>query len=137
MSAEIPESHKQLLTDDRVYPKLATVMEDGRPQLHPVWGDYDGQYLRVNTAKGRQKDENLRERDYATLLFVAPDDPYFWMEIRGHVAEVVEGDEAEAHIDRLAQKYMGKEIYPARQPGEVRVMFKIEPDRILSYGEQE
>lgn len=137
MSEQIPESHKHLLTDSDVYPKLASIMADGRPQVHPVWGDYDGRYLRVNTAKGRQKDKNLRERDYATLLFVAPDDPYFWMEIRGHVAEVVEGSEAEAHIDSLAQKYMGEETYPFRQAGEVRVMFKIEPDRIVSSGEQE
>lgn len=137
MSAQIPESHKHLLTNKEVYPKLATLLEDGRPQVHPVWGDYDGQYLRVNTAKGRQKDENLREREYATLLFVAPDDPYFWMEIRGHVAEVVEGGEAEDHIDSLAQKYIGEETYPFRQADEVRVMFKIKPDRVLAYGEQE
>lgn len=135
MSVEIPERYKHLLRDSEVYPKMATVMPDGRPQVHQVWSDYDGEYVRVNTAKGRQKDKNLRERRYATLLYVAPDDPYYWMEIRGHVAEVIEGDKAEAHIDSLAQKYIGKETYPYRQEDEARVMFLIEPDRVVAYGE--
>lgn len=137
MSAKIPDSHKFLLTESKIFPNLATVMPDGRPQNHPIWFDYDGEYVRINTAKGRQKDENLREREYATLLFVHPDDPYLWMEVRGHVAEIIEGERAEEHIDNLALKYIGEETYPFRQEGEERVMFLIQPDRVLSYGERD
>ncbi len=130
---KIPESHMRLLKDP-VHPNLATVMPDGRPQVHPVWCDYDGTYVRFNTAKGRQKDDNLRREPYATLLLLDPDDPHFWMEIRGDVAERIEGGPADDHIDSLANKYLGKESYPYRRADEVRVMYKIEPERILVSG---
>ena len=133
MSETVPESHKHLLSGD-VYAKLGTILPDGRPQVHQVWCDHDGQHVRVNTLKGRQKDANLKERRYATVLLVDPDDPYFWMEIRGHVAERIEGGEAVAHIDKLAQEYMGEEEFPGHQEGHVRVMYKIEPDRIVTGG---
>ena len=138
MSNDIPESHKHLLNGD-VHARLGTIMPDGRPQVHPVWCDYDGEYVRVNTLKGRQKDKNLKERRYATLLLVDPDDPYFWMEIRGHVAKRIENGEADAqdadaHIDKLAQKYLGEETFPGREEGHVRVMYKIAPDRVVTAG---
>lgn len=122
------------LLKDPVFPTLATIMPDGRPQAHPVWCDYDGTYVRVNTAVGRQKDENLVRDPYATLLLLDPANPYFWMEIRGNVAERIEGGPAEDHIDSLANKYLGQESYPGRRQDEVRVMYKIEPERILVGG---
>jgi PPOX class probable F420-dependent enzyme len=131
--ATIPDSHKDLLTG-AVYANLATIMADGRPQLHPVWSDYDGSYVRVNTAVGRQKDINLQRRHYATILLIDPDDHYRWMEIRGHVAERIVGEEAEAHIDSLSLAYRGVEPYQGRTEGMRRVMYKIEPDRVLVRG---
>jgi PPOX class probable F420-dependent enzyme len=133
MTAKIPDSHVKLL-DKPVHAKVATVMPDGRPQVHPVWCDYDGTYVRINSAKGRQKDLNLREREYATILLIDEKEPYYWVEIRGHLAETVEGPEADQHIDSLAYKYTGQDKYPNRTPGEVRVMYKIEPDRVLASG---
>ena len=130
---KIPQSHMRLLKDP-VIPNLATVMPDGRPQVHPVWCDYDGTYVRFNTGKGRQKDENLRRDSYATFLLLDPEDPYFWMEIRGDVAERIEGGPAEDHIDILAKKYLGVESYPGRSEDEIRVMYKVEPRRILVSG---
>ncbi len=130
---QIPESHMRLL-DEPVHPILATVLPDGKPQAHPVWCDYEDGYVRVNTAKGRQKDENLVRERMATLLLLDPEDPYFWMEIRGAVVERVEGQEADAHIDSLAHKYLGVDAYHGRHDGEVRIMYKIEPERILVSG---
>lgn len=130
---KIPESHKKLL-EERVYPTLATVMPDGQPQAHPVWCDFDGTYVRVNTAKGRQKDLNLVRDPQATILLVDPENPFYWMEIRGSVAERIEGGPAEEHIDSLSYKYLGKESYTSRQEGEVRVMYKLEPQRVLASG---
>ena len=110
---------------------LATVMPDGRPQVNPVWCDYDGAYVCVNSAAGRQKDRNLKERKFATILLVDPDNPYFWLEVRGQVAEITtEG--ADEHIDRLAKKYLGQDTYPFRRAGEVRVTYKIEPQRVVT-----
>lgn len=125
---KIPESHMRLFMEP-VVASLATVMPDGRPQVNPVWCDYDGTYVRINSSAGRQKDKNLKKRSYATLLLVDPSDPFYWIEVRGHVAEITtEG--ANAHIDSLAKKYLGKEKYPWYKPDETRVTYKIEPDRI-------
>ena len=136
MATTIPENFKRLL-EEPVFPKLATLMPDGRPQVHPVWADYDGHSIRINTIKGRQKDKNLRQRDQATLLFVDPENPYYWMEVRGHVADMVEGPEAKQHIDDLAKKYMGQDEFPGHQEHHVRVMYRIEPDRIVTQGDEE
>jgi PPOX class probable F420-dependent enzyme len=107
---------------------LATLMPDGQPQVTPVWCDTDGQYVRINTARGRQKDRNMTKRAKVTVLLIDPANPYHWVEVRGHIADITE-DGAEAHIDQLARKYTGHD-YANRQPGQVRVLYKIAPDKV-------
>ncbi|MDX1665255.1 MAG: PPOX class F420-dependent oxidoreductase [Candidatus Promineifilaceae bacterium] len=130
---KIPQQFMDLLTE-RVFAKLGTIMPDGRPQVHQMWADYKDGKVRINTAIGRQKDENLVERTYATLLFVDPDNPYRYIEIRGHVAERIVGEEAERHIDTLSEKYTGNPKYPWRSDSERRVMYLIDPDEVYAYG---
>lgn len=130
--ALIPPSHRQLL-DGNVLAMLGTIMADGQPQVHPVWADYDGGYVRINTARGRQKDSNLQQRPQATILLIDTNRPGFWMEIRGRVAGRSEGEEAEAHIDALAYKYTGRP-YQNRRPDMVRVLYNIEPTRVVTGG---
>jgi len=104
-------------------------MPDGSPQVTPVWCDFDGAHVLVNSARGRVKDRNMRRDPRVALVILDPDNPYRYLEVRGRVVEITE-DGAEAHIDRLAQKYLGVERYPYRQPGEVRVLYKIRPERV-------
>ncbi len=132
MSNLIPESHI-VLFERPVIASLGTVMPDGRPQVNPVWCDYDGTHVRVNSAQGRQKDRNLRERAFATILLRDPENSFFWVEVRGKAVEITtEG--GDAHIDSLAKKYTGEETYPWRVPGEVRVIYKILPERVVASG---
>jgi len=42
--------------------------------------------------------------------------------------------EEEDVYKRQAKKYLGKDKYPFRQPGEVRVMYKIEPEHFSNMG---
>lgn len=108
---------------------IATAMPDGSPHVTPVWVDTDGEAVLMNTAKGRVKHRNL-ERDPRVAVSVnAPDDFYRTLIFRGPAQLIDEG--ADALIDRLAKKYIGQERYPFRQPGEVRVTIRVEPDRIL------
>ena len=59
----IPESHQDLLKDEtKAFAYLATLMKDGSPQVTPIWFDTEGEYIRINTAKGRIKDKNMRVR---------------------------------------------------------------------------
>ncbi len=130
MAVPIPASHMRLLTDP-IIAHLATLLPDGRPQVNPVWCDYDGTYVRVNAADDRQKTRNMRRRGFATVFLA--DGPYFWMEIRGRVIHsTAEG--AMDHMHRMAKKYTGRETYTPIRAGEVRVMFTIEPERVVTFG---
>ena len=130
MPAVIPEQYKDLFSK-RTFASLATLMPDGRPQVTPVWCDFDGQHVLINSAKGRQKDRNMRRDPRVSLALVDVDNPYRYLEIRGQVVEVTE-EGADAHIDRMTKKYLDKDKYPFRQPGEVRVIYKIEPQQFTS-----
>ena len=124
--ATIPDKYLDLLQQKKAFANLATLMRDGSPQVTPVWFDYTGGVVRVNTAKGRVKARNLKVESPVALAIMDPDQPYRYMQIRVRVRRVLE-EGADAHIDSLAKKYLGKDKYPFRQPGEVRVMYEIEP----------
>lgn len=124
--AVIPEKYLDLLQQKKAFAHLATIMPDGSPQVTPVWFDYTGGMIRVNTAKGRVKARNLREGAPVAMSILDPDEPYRYIQIRGTVKRVREQGAAD-HIDSLAKKYLGKDKYPFGQPGEVRIMYEIEP----------
>jgi len=126
--ATIPREFQDLL-QKKAFARLATVGADGAPQVTPVWVDYDGTYVRFNTAKGRVKVRNLARNPRVALSMQDPDNPYRYLQIRGRVAEATEQG-ADAHIDALAKKYLGQDRYPFRQPGEVRVLYKVLPERV-------
>jgi PPOX class probable F420-dependent enzyme len=132
MSEAIPEKYRDLF-NKRAFASLATNMPDGHPQVTPVWVDIDGDHVIVNSAKGRQKDRNLRRDPRVSLAIIDPDNPYRYLEIRGRVDEITE-DGADAHIDKMAKKYLGVDKYPYRQPSEVRVMYRIQPEHTSMMG---
>ena len=124
--AAIPDKYLDLLQQKKAFANLATVMPDGSPQVTPVWFDYKGGLVRVNSAKGRVKSRNMTEGARVAVAIVDPENPYRYIQIRGRVARVTEQGASE-HIDSLSKKYLGKDKYPFGQPGEVRVTFEIEP----------
>ena len=128
----IPEQYRDLF-NKKAFAHLATLMPTGQPQVTPVWCDFDGTHVIVNSAKGRQKDRNMRRDPRVSLALSDPENPYRYLEVRGRVVEVTEQG-ADDHIDRMAKKYIGEDKYPGRQPGEVRVMYKIAPERFSSMG---
>jgi PPOX class probable F420-dependent enzyme len=132
MSQEIPEKYVDLLQKP-AFGNLGTLMKDGSPQVTPVWVDYDGEFVRINSAKGRVKDKNIRRDPRVSISLQDPANAYRYVEIRGRVVEITETG-ADDHINKLSQKYLGKPVYPFRQPGEVRVTYKIEPERVSSMG---
>jgi PPOX class probable F420-dependent enzyme len=131
--AQLSERARYLI-DEPNLAFLATVNADGTPQLTPVWIDLEDGKLVVNTAIGRVKDRNMR-RDARVAVSVANrENNYERVDVRGLVVDVIEGEEAERHIDKLAKKYLGRDEYPWRNPTERRVLFKIEPLRIHEAG---
>ena len=132
MASSIPQSHADLF-DKKSFANLATVNSDGSPQVTPVWWDTDGTNILINTAKGRVKAKNLERNGRVALVIVDPENPYRYVSIQGRVVDTTEQG-ADAHIDALSKKYFGKDVYPYRQPGEVRVIFKIKPEKVHTMG---
>ena len=132
MSQAIPEKYADLL-EKPAFGNLGTLMKDGSPQVTPVWVDFDGKFVRINSAKGRVKDKNIRRDPRVSVSLQDPQNPYRYLEIRGRVVDITETG-ADDHINKLSQKYLGKPVYPFRQPNEVRVLYKIEPEKVSSMG---
>jgi PPOX class probable F420-dependent enzyme len=126
----IPNSHLDLFKK-KAFAHLATVMPDGKPQVTPIWVDYDGHSVVFNTAEGRQKEKNLQRDGRVALSILDPDNAYRYLEVRGRVVErTLVG--ADQHIDAMAKKYLGQDKYPFRQPNEVRVIYKVQPEHVTS-----
>jgi hypothetical protein len=133
MPAADLSKYADLLNDKKAFAHLATLMPDGTPQVTPVWFDYRDGAIRVNSARGRVKDRNMKEGAAVALSILDPDNPYRYLQIRGRVRKVTE-EGAAAHIDSLAKKYIGQDKYPRSKPGDVRVTYEIEPRRVQAMG---
>ena len=132
MASIIPREYLDLFTKP-AFACLATLMSDGRPQVTPVWCDLEDGHVLVNSARGRQKDRNMRRDPRVALAILDPENPYRFLELRGRVIEITEKG-ADEHIDRLAKKYLKVDKYPYRQPGEVRVLYRIQPEHTHMMG---
>jgi PPOX class probable F420-dependent enzyme len=133
MADKIPEQYADLFSDEKkAFGYIATVMADGTPQVTPVWVDYDGKHVIFNTAKGRVKERNLRRNPQVALTVSDPANPYRYIQVRGRAELSEEG--GDAHIDKLAKKYLGVDLYPNRQAGEVRLIVRITPEAVQAWG---
>jgi len=130
--ATLTEKQAKLFTD-RNWGVIATIREDGSPQSTPVWVDYDGENVLVNSAEGRTKVTNI-ERDPRATVTVLPaeNQQSGYVMVSGPATVVEEG--ALEHINMLAKKYLGEDKYPYLGPGEKRVIIKIRPERVDGYG---
>ncbi len=126
----IPESHQDLLMDEaRAYAYLATLMADGSPQVTPLWFNTDGEYLLINSARGRIKDINMRARPQVALVIQDPHKPTRYVQVRGRVTEITEQGALE-HINTLSLKYYNRPWTP--RPGQIRVIYKIHPEKVFA-----
>ena len=132
-STTIPEKFLPVLTEKKALAHLATLMPDGSPQVTPVWFLYEKGKFLVNTARGRVKDRNIKQNARVALSIVDPDNAYAHLAVRGKIISATE-EGADASIDALAKKYLGQDKYPFRQPGEVRVIYEIEPTSVSGMG---
>ncbi len=128
----IPAEYADLL-DKRVFWHVATNGPDGELQSTPVWGGFDDGHFVFSLTKGRQKYRNLQADPTIAVSGTDPDNPYRYLEIRGKVVRVDE-DPTNAFIDSMAKKYMDVDAYPFHQPGDERVVMRVEPDATSQMG---
>ena len=133
MATPIPKSHADLFTK-KAFGNLATLNADGTPQVTPIWVDTEGGFIYFNSARGRRKDKNVRRDPRVAISIADPENPYRYLEIRGRVVEITE-EGADEHLDKLAQRYIGRDKYPPtwRFPNEVRRLYKIEPRHMIAW----
>ncbi len=112
---------------------VATLRADGSVHAVPVWVDVQDGRPVLNTAEGRTWPRNLERDPRVTLTVQNMENPYEYLAVRGRVAERTH-EGADEHIDELAKKYMGADEYPFRQPGEQRVIIRIEPEHARVMG---
>jgi len=130
--AAFPDKYRDLF-QKKAFAAFTTLMPDGSPQTTPVWVDYENGQIWVNSAVGRLKDRNVRRDPRVALAVIDPDNPYRYVEVRGRVREITQSG-ADEHIDRMAKKYLDQDKYPFRQPGEQRVLYKIDIEKAHAMG---
>jgi len=108
---------------------VVTLMPSGQPQALLTWVDTDGEHVLVNTEPQRQKARNIRRDPRVTVLIHSADDPWDWAEVRGHVVETVNGEQAREHIDELSRKYVGSDYRNPIGP-QGRIILKIAADKV-------
>jgi PPOX class probable F420-dependent enzyme len=126
--AAIPDEAKHLF-ENKDFAHIATINPDGSPQVSAVWIGLDGDLITFNTAEGRVKPKNLRGDERVAISIAGQDNPYENLIVQGKVVEITQ-DGADDDIDALAMRYLDADSYPYRQPGEERVIIKIEPEKV-------
>jgi PPOX class probable F420-dependent enzyme len=128
MAVQLTDAQKKFLMDKN-FGHIATINKDGSPQASPVWVDFDGTHVIVNSEKKRRKVRNLKRDPHVSLSITDAANPYSYIEIRGRVVEITDKGGFEG-IDKLAKKYIGQDTYPWNKPDDVRVVIKIVPEHI-------
>lgn len=137
--ADLVPEHLALL-DEPIPATVATLRERRPAQLSVVWVSRDDEFIYLNSPRTHHKSRNLRQRPEVTVLVMNPANAFHWLSVEGRVVEVVDeehverGHEPGAHADDLSEAYLGRRPYPNRRPGEVRVMYKIAPTRVVAFG---
>ncbi len=126
--SDIHDPNVRALLEAPNHAVISTHNPDGTILSTVVWVDTEVGSVSVNSAEGRQWPANLQRSPEATVVVFDPENPYSYVEIQGTAQATTQ--DADAQIDRLAQKYLGEEEYPFRQPGEKRVKFVIEPSKV-------
>ncbi|MBS1883830.1 MAG: PPOX class F420-dependent oxidoreductase [Actinobacteria bacterium] len=126
--AAIPDEAKHLF-EGKELAHVATINPDGSPQVSAVWIGLDGDLITFNTAEGRVKPKNLRNNPSVAVSVAGLENPYESVIVQGKAVELTH-DGADDDIDALAKRYLDADSYPFRQPGEERVIVKIEPEKV-------
>lgn len=129
--ASLSDAAKQWL-DAPTFVSLATVNADGSPQSTVHWVARDGDDILLSTVRGRRHANNVERDPRVSVLLIAPDDPYKYLEVRGTATVTEEG--GRELIDDLMEKYHGRRPYPWDAPDAVRLVIRVPPDHVVDRG---
>jgi PPOX class probable F420-dependent enzyme len=131
MTMNIPESHQDLLTDEKkAFAYLATNMPDGSPQLTALWFNTDGEHILFNTGEKRVKTRNIEQDPRVAVAIYDPENPYRYIQLRGRIETTAEGATEQVH--EISRKYTGKDF--ELREGDPRVIYKMTPEHVFAWG---
>jgi len=133
--AKLTDKQREFIEKNPYVATATTMRQDGSPHNTIVWIDAEDGFVTFNTAVGRAKERHLRRDPLAAVTVLDPQDSYKWVSVEGPAELTTEG--ADAQIDHLAKKYLGKDEYPFRSPDEQRISVRIRPERVDSSGFEE
>jgi PPOX class probable F420-dependent enzyme len=122
---DFPDSHRDLLNSQVA--TLATIDDDGFPQLTEVWFLYEDGELKVSINTGRAKARFLSERPECSLLLLDLQNPYRYLEVRGRAR--VEPDEDRSFAAKVGAKY-DADLTAYDAPEDGRLVVTIEPVKV-------
>lgn len=129
MAAQLSEAALKLIKDKN-FAFIGTLMSDGSPQVTPVWVEYDGQHIILNSEVKRAKVRNLKRDPRISISIANMQNPYEYVEIRGKVVDMTTQGASEG-IDMLAKKYLGQDKYPYNKEGDERIIIKVAPEKVV------
>jgi PPOX class probable F420-dependent enzyme len=127
----LPDTVKAWL-DGQAFVSLATVNADGSPQSTVHWVARDGDDLLLSTVRGRRHANNLERDPRVSVLLIAPENPYAYLEVRATARVTEEG--GRELIDDLMEKYHGRRPYPWDGPDAVRLVVRVPPEHVVAHG---
>ncbi|HVF05086.1 MAG TPA: PPOX class F420-dependent oxidoreductase [Frankiaceae bacterium] len=127
----LPDTARAWL-DQPVFVSVATLNSDGSPHSSVHWVTRDGDDVLLSTVRGRRHADNIERDPRVSVLLIAPDDPYRYLEVRGTATVTEEG--GRELIDDLSAKYRGVRPYQGDQPGAVRLVVRVPPEHVVLRG---
>ena len=141
--SQLDDTYRQLM-DKPFACTMAVMGRDGRPNLTPMWFDYEGDKVLVNVASHRKKVDWIRNSPEITILIMNPANMYHWMSLKVTVEREIseddptDGPRVTAQLNKIWTKYVGDgPDYGLRDPSfeERRVLFECRVDKIATFGQ--
>ena len=107
---------------------FTSLLPGGAPVTHMMWVDCDENFILINTEVHRGKYKNVVADPRVAVMIMDSADNQHYADVTGRVVKRITGPEAREHIEKLAQRYMGKPFIASLIVSE-RVILRIEPDR--------
>jgi PPOX class probable F420-dependent enzyme len=130
--SKLTEAQRAFLRDNPFVGVATTLRADGSPHATVIWVDEDGGDVVFNTVVGRAKERHLRRNPMVSVSVVDPQNAYKWVSVSGRATLDTAG--ADEHINKLAGKYLGEDIYPWHKDTDQRIIARISVDKVDATG---
>ena len=130
----LTSEHKHFLMEQVRTAKLATVRNDGRPHVTPVWFELDGDTLVFSTWHTSVKAVNIRRDGRACLCVDDEKPPFSYIQIEGTATLSPDSEALRYWTTRIAGRYMGEELakaYGTRNSVEGEQLVRVTPTKVV------